>query len=256
MLVTQLGPTAVAELSNAFLSTWNSHLKLTGCRVSTIEGTAIHPPALRLPQPRLSAYYLPYDGLVGFSSAADRSARGLDGLAIPAAAISRLVNAGSFRVFHTPEIGNPSELNDSAVNAAVVKALRAPVSACVSTRNRRPSKLAVRLVSVSQTGARGGSLGKTSRGDLVVGGANVSAACGPTSLVASPLLPIPSLKTCVTGACSALRSNAGALLLHNTSSVAALTLQGRVLTVSIKGAKVTGLTAGGTRVTGLAPMTG
>ncbi len=241
LLVTQLGPTAVAELSSPFLSTWNPQSKLAGCRVTTIEGTAIHPPPLRPPQPTPSRYYLPTDGLVGFSSAADRAAQALDGARIPAAAISRLVNGGAFPVYHTPGIGNPSELNDAAVNAALVRALRAPVARCLSTRIHRPSKLVVRLVSARQAGAHGGSLGSTARGDVVLAVGRVSVACGGKPLVASPLLPIPLLKTYVTGGCSALRASGLALLLHNTPSSAVLTLKGSALTVTVRGRKVSGL---------------
>jgi hypothetical protein len=242
VLVTLLGPTAVAELSSSFLSTWNPQTKLAGCRVTTIEGTAIHPPALRPPQPALSRYYLPTDGLVGFSSAANRAARALDGAPIPAAPISRLVDGGAFPAYHTPEIGNPSELNDAAVNAALVKALRAPMAPCLSTRISRPSKLVVRLVVRRSAGAHGGSLGSTANGDVVLGVGKASVACGGHALVASPLLPIPLLKTYVTGACGALRSTATALLLHNTRSSAALRLAGRTLTVTIKGPQVEDLT--------------
>jgi hypothetical protein len=288
-LVRPLGPTAVDELSSPFLKTWNARQKLARCTVTAIQGTAINPPPLRPPQPSLSGYYLPADGLVGRSSAADQPAKALDGTTIPAAAISRLVNGGAFPVYHTPQLGTPSELDDAAVNAAIVKALRRQSPACAGTRRRQAVTLAVRLNSTSGTGSRGGALGVSAKGDLVVAPPGAKLSCGTASLTASPLLPVPLLKTYVTGYCGRLRSSATALLLHTTTSTVTLTLNGTALTVATRqvraltvealrrGAwvrvplkrgrgtvpggnlvelRLTGRTAGGAAVSGWAPMNG
>jgi triacylglycerol lipase len=288
-LLSQLGPTAVDELSSPFLKTWNPRLKLAGCTVTTIEGTAINPPPLRSPQPSLSGYYLPADGLVGRSSAADQPAKALDGTMIPAAAIARLVNGGAFPVYHTPQLGTPSELDDAAINAAIVKALRRQSPACAGTRKRQPATLTVHLDSTSTAGLHGGDLGTSAKGDLVFAPPSTKLSCGTASLTASPLLPVPLLKTYVTGSCSRLRSSATALLLHTTTSTVTLTLNGTALTIATRqvraltvdalrrGAwvrvplkrgrgtvpggnlvqlRLTGRTAGGAAVSGSAPMNG
>ena len=238
-ILDKIGRPAVTELSSAFLKTWNPHPKLTGCRVTAIQGTAIRPPALPAPQPALSGYYVPTDGLVARSSGADQAARALDGSIIPAAPIGRLVNGGAFPAYHTPEIGNPSELNDPAINAAIIRALRQPASPCGGGRQQQPSRLSVRLVTVRQT--RGGSLGATATGDLVFAPPGPAISCGSSTFVGSPLLPTKLLKTYVTNSCAALNSSGAAMLLHNTNSTARLTLSGSTLTVATGGPKLRSL---------------
>ncbi|OAI40603.1 hypothetical protein AYO39_00130 [Actinobacteria bacterium SCGC AG-212-D09] len=238
-ILDKLGRPAVTELSSAFLETWNQHPKLTGCRVTAIQGTAIRPAALPASQPALSGYYVPTDGLVGRSSGADRRASALDGSVIPAAPILRLVDGGAFPVYHTPQIGNPSELNDPPINAAIVRALRQPASPCGGGRQRQPSRLTVRLVTVRET--RGGSLGRAAKGDIVFAPPRPVVSCGSSTYVGSPLLPTQLLKTYVTGSCAALRSTGAAMLLHNTSSTARLTLSGGALTVAVGGPRLRSL---------------
>jgi hypothetical protein len=238
-ILDKIGRPAVTELSSAFLRTWNPHPRLTGCRVTAIQGTAISPPALPAPQPALSGFYVPTDGLVGRSSGADQAARALDGSAIPSAPIARLVLGGAFPVYHTPEIGNPSELNYPPINAAIVRALRQPSSPCSGGRQLQPSRLTVRLVTVRQT--RGGSLGATAQGDLVFAPSGPAISCGSSSFTASPLLPTQLLKTYVTASCGALDSSGAAMLVHNTSSTARLTLAGGTLTVAAGGPRLRSL---------------
>src|SRR5262249_46645388 len=112
-------------------------------------------------------------------------------------------------------------------------------SPCSGGRQRQPSRLTVRMVTVRQT--RGGSLGATAKGDLVLAGPGPAVSCGTSKFVGSPLLPIQLLKTYVTGSCGAVRSTGAAMLLHNTSSTARLTLSGGTLTVAVGGPRLRSL---------------
>jgi pimeloyl-ACP methyl ester carboxylesterase len=240
-IVSKIGGSAVTELSSAYLETWNPKQSLAGCRVTTIEGTAVNPSALPPPQPAISGYYFPSDGLVGKSSAADQPALALDGSRIPAAPIRLLANGGSFPVYHTPQLGSPSELNDPGVNAAIIRALRRPTATCAGGRTQKPATLAVQLLQIRTTGSGGGSLGAASKGDVMLALGSATAACGSASLTASPLLPVKLIKTYVAGRCGALSSSGTAVLLHTTASTAQLTLSGRTLTVALHGPKISAL---------------
>src|SRR5262249_42043066 len=143
------------------------------------------------------------------------------------------VNGGAFPAFHTPQIGNPSELNDPPINAAIVRALRQPASPCGGGRRQQPSRLTVRLLSVRTT--RGGSLGATAKADLVLAPRGPTVSWGSSTFVSSPLLPTEALKSYVTSSCGALSSSGAAMLLHNTSSTVRLTLSGGTLTVAAGG---------------------
>ena len=237
-IVKELGGIAVDELSSAYLETWNPKQKLARCRVTTIQGTAVNPSALPPPQPAISGYYFPSDGLVGKSSATDQPARALDGSRIPAAPVGRLVDGGSFPTHHIPQLGNPSELNDPGTNAAIIRALSRPTATCAGGRTRKSARLAVRLVQVRAVGPRAGSLGATSNGDVMLSLGSATATCGSASLTASPLLPVKLVKTYVTGRCGALNSSGTAVLLHWTASTANLSLSGRTLTVALRGPKI------------------
>ena len=291
-IVNKIGGSAVVELSSAYLETWNAKQRLAGCRVTTIDGTAINPAALPPPQPAVSGYYFPSDGLVGKSSAADQPAVALDGSRIPAAPVQILVNGGSFPVYHTPQLGSPSELDDSGVNAAIVRALRRPTTSCGGGRTqRRPAVLDVPLLQARSVGSGGGSLGDSSKGDVMLALGSATANCGSASLTASPLVPVKLIRTYLAGRCGALSSSGTAVLLHTTASTAQLTLSGRTLTVALRGPtiralavrvlaggkwvpvtlrrghgtvpagslvqlRLTGRTAGGSSVGGFAPMYG
>jgi len=97
----------------------------------------------------------------------------------------------------------------------------------------------VRLLTVRQT--RGGGLGATAKGDVVLAGPGPAVSCGSSTFVGSPLLPIQLLKTYVTSSCSELRSTGAAMLLHNPTSTARLTLSGVTLTVAVAGPRLRSL---------------
>ncbi len=147
--------------------------------MTAIQGTAIHPPALRPPQPSAVSLLraLPMGSSV---SAVPRTGRPVRSTArrFPRVPIARLVEGGAFPVFHTPEIGNPSELNDAAVNAALVKALRAPVTSCLGTRQPPTEQARGAPGHGAHGGPHGGSLGKTASGDVALGLGSVSVTCG------------------------------------------------------------------------------
>ena len=117
------------------------------------------------------------------------------------APIQLLVNGGSFPVYHTPQLGSPSELNDPGVNAAIIRALRRTTATCTGGRTQKPARLAVPLLQIRTTGSSGGSLGAASKGDVVLALGSSTAACGTASLTASPLLPVKLIKTYVAGSC-------------------------------------------------------
>jgi pimeloyl-ACP methyl ester carboxylesterase len=242
-LVTLLGPSAIEELSSSFLATWNPQVQIGRCRVTAIQGTAIRPAALPPSQPRLSDYYAPSDGLVGKSSAANQASWALDGTRIPATSIPGLVNGGAFFAYHVPGLGNPSELNDPAINAAIVRAVHRQSTACAGKLTRaRTGKLVLRFRTASGVGLRGGSLGAAGRGDIALATKNAKVVCGRTALTASPLLPVSALETVVAGSCNRLSAGSAALLLHAIGSSAELTLTGKALTVKVSGPPIHKLT--------------
>jgi hypothetical protein len=88
---------------------------------------------------------------------------------------------------------------------------------------------------------RGGSLGATSKGDLVLASPKPAISCGTAKFVSSPLLPTQLLKTYVTGSCGALSASGAAMLLSNTSSTVQLTLNRGALTVATGGPRLRSL---------------
>jgi triacylglycerol lipase len=97
LVVKDLGPTTINELTSEYLMTWNPEQTMGACPAAGIAGTYFNLP---IPPSLISAYYNPLDGLVGEASAHGEASKSISGTTIPAPGIPNYRDAGSFPVVH------------------------------------------------------------------------------------------------------------------------------------------------------------
>lgn len=105
VMVTELGKVATAELTNAFLTPWNTQQRIGSCPVTGIAGDAV---GFSIP---LLQYYTPSDGAVGLGSALGEKTLAIDGSTIPAPGIPNFIQGGTYDVVHTPSLSFYSTKN-------------------------------------------------------------------------------------------------------------------------------------------------
>jgi triacylglycerol lipase len=247
-----LGPTAVRELSSSFLASWNPQQTI-GCPVSVAAGTFVKVPVIGW---LLPDYYNPSDGIVGQASALAQASTSLEGTPIPAPGIPHVIDLGSFPVVHTADLsflGTTNTLtNDPAIAMAVLGAVKAGTtrSPCASpgfgAPTPRPHR-AVRLrrpfsafgVGRGQGGSGSGS-GRKLVAFLLRGG---SIRCGRRPVKSVPLLGSQRVRVAAVRCRAGLRIRGRVLLLGRDPQrrVLVVSRQGRTLRVRVNGPRLRGL---------------
>ncbi len=134
LVIKDLGPIPIEELTSEYLATWNPEQTIGACPAAGIAGTYFNFP---LPSSLLSAYYNPSDGLVGEASAHGLASKTISGTPIPAPGIPNFRDAGSFPVVHGSVFSFLSAnnlLNQAAISNTVLATLQAlPIGAPTCT---------------------------------------------------------------------------------------------------------------------------
>ncbi len=211
-----IGQTAITQLSSPFLMGWNAQQGIGSCPVTLIAGTKVDDTK---DFPDASTYYTPSDGLVGLASAFNQGVPALDGSTIPAAPGLNVVTRTSFPDTHTPALGQPDELSDPAVAAAVATAVGAGSTApCAPAPSPAPPTPPVVPVHV-WTASTPGHLGRfalSARGDAIFTTRRGTVRCGHGRVESHPVRSDPRLKVSYPGRCRGRLSAdpGGALLVH------------------------------------------
>jgi triacylglycerol lipase len=239
VMQTELGPTAITELTNTYMATWNPRQTMGSCAVTTIAGDYVNVPYIGW---LLPSYYNRSDGVVGLSSALAQGSSTLEGSPITPPRFTTLVNGGTFDVVHTPSLGflSPNnELNQPAISAVVLGAVRAGATtgaSCIrspATRVRGPEAIAVPLRTAVLV--RGAGL-SARRGDLLVARRSVKVRCGSRSLTGPGTRSVLVLPLGECRGALSVKGGRAMLLRSDPSRRVGLALSGSRLTVSLRGA--------------------
>jgi triacylglycerol lipase len=259
-IYSQLGPTAIEQLTHGFLEDWNPEQQIGACPVTTIAGTGVSLPLIPF------KFYNPSDGLVGENSALARAALALPGLeTIPAPVIPGLRSGGTYPVVHAESLSfiNPENLlNSQPISNAVAGIVGstpagplcngsdAPTAEIAAARAGTSTKTVP--FRVTRAASARGFLGRSGVDDIVVARPGVLLRCNGVPLGLLPLLGDMRLRVGYPGACHGpIRATtpsgrgsgeAPALLLHShPRDTLRVRRQGRRLELSVDGPKVRGL---------------
>lgn len=227
-VLSQLGPTAVKELSSDYMTTWNTEQTIGDCRVTGIAGTYFKIP---LDPSQLPTYYNPSDVLVGQASALGQASTSIFNTPIPAPGIPNFVNGGSFPVVHSATfswLSLANLLNTQAVSDAALAAVNADQSAgekaCTATSS--PPTVtdgdATMVVPLHGfTASRHGALPRPRRGDLILHRSRARIFCRKRRLRSLPFLGDRKLRV-THPACGhrlSVRGSGRALMIRTRGSV-------------------------------------
>jgi len=241
----ELGPTAISELTNTYMTTWNPKQAIGSCAVTVIAGDHVNVPVIGS---LLPYYYNRSDGVVGQASALAQGSTSLEFSPIPAPAFTTLVNGGTFDVVHSASLSFLSKndlLNQAAITAVVLDAVRAGAKAAVpcnggsALKVRPPDALAVPLRSAILVGK--GT--EERRGDILVARRSVKVTCGGRALTGGGTRTVHIIPLAECRGRVAAGGGRAVILRSDPQRRVNLRLSGSTLTVSMAGDPVASLTA-------------
>jgi triacylglycerol lipase len=220
----EIGETALYQLSSPFLAGWNQQQKIGSCPITAIAGTASNEHVFS----GASSYYDPSDGLVGEASGLNQTATALDHSEIEAAPGLNVVSRLTFPDYHTPALGKPDELTDSALAAAVLGAVQRGSTLTCSATGTAPVDPVIVPLKLRTVGP----IGAHDRGGAVVTTRRARVSCGGRRLVSHAVRGRKGLSVTILGRCRRK------LVVRGGQAVFVREVRGVRLEVRIHGARV------------------
>jgi triacylglycerol lipase len=243
VLSKQMGPTALKELTNTYMASWNPQQRIGSCAVTTVAGDHVNIPLIGW---LLPSYYNRSDGLVGVASALAEGSTTLELTPIVPPAFATHVNGGTFDVVHSETLSflSPNNLlNQDDITAVVLSAVRAGAAAGVPCNGtgagltvRGPERLAVPLRSAALVGRST----RAQRGDLLVARSSVKASCGGRTLAGGGTRGVQVLPLAECRGRLAVKGGDALLLRSDPERRVSLRLSGSSLSVTVSGRSASG----------------
>jgi pimeloyl-ACP methyl ester carboxylesterase len=180
VMLKDLGQVATSELTNGFLTGWNSKQRIGSCPVTGIAGDHV---GIDLAGYR---YYTPNDGAVGLASALGEVSKNIDGSPIPAPGIPAFHQGGTYDVVHGEVVSflsaqnllNTQAISDEVRDTVIANAANTtPCNVGAGEREPGTTRLGLPLYRLDAPNRRG-RLPRPDDGEYVAAKRGVGIKCG------------------------------------------------------------------------------
>ncbi|MGH8956844.1 MAG: esterase/lipase family protein [Microbacterium sp.] len=258
LMLKDLGEVATTELTNGFLTGWNPKQRIGSCPVTGIAGDGVGFDLAGF------EYYTPNDGAVGLASALGEASRAIDGSTIPAPGIPNFRQGGTYDVVHgevldflsAQNLLNTQAISDEVRDTVIVNAsTTTPCNEGAGEREPGTTRLGLPLYRFDAPNRRG-LLPRPDPGEFVAAQDGVGVKCGRTHLDRTihrgdsriqlfetfacdkRLRVTKSAGTAATASDKASLRGKAVLLDHAERNSVVLRVDGAVVRIKVRGAKV------------------